>query len=260
MRPVDIVVVSDVHLGTPGCRAAELNAYLKSVRPERLVLCGDIVDFWEFKKGYWPASHMKVVRRILKIAMSGVPVHFITGNHDEALRSYSPFALGELQLCDDLALELDGKRTWFVHGDLVDRTLGTSRLAAWLGALAYDTLSMATNRSNTVRRWFGFRPWTNPTGVFKRTLAASHIDRFERAMVREASERGYRTVICGHIHVPRRRELDDVTYLNSGDWVDSLSALEYLAGAWSVVRFDELVAKGEVESPGPHLTDTAAVA
>jgi len=257
-RSVDIVVISDVHLGTSACKAAELNAYLKSIDPARVVLCGDIMDFWEFKKGWWPASHTKVVRRILKFATNGVPVHYITGNHDEALRKYAPFLLGDLRLSDELQLELDGCKTWFIHGDQVDRRIGTSWLLTLLGTWSYDGVTWATDRLNALRDFLGLPLIINPTARFKRTWAAGHITRFERAMARLAQENDQHAVVCGHIHVAANKELEGLTYLNSGDWVDSLTALEYRDKRWEVVRYSELVADGLIEPPA-GLNDTVAI-
>lgn len=257
-RPVDLVVISDVHLGTSSCRAAELNAYLKSVTPKRLVLLGDIIDFWEFRKGWWPAAHTKVVRRILKFATNGVPVHYVTGNHDEALRRYAPFALGDLQLSDELELELGGRRTWFIHGHQADRRIGTARLLAWLGCQCYDGITAAANRLNAVRGWCGLPPITDPVRPLKRTLAAGHIARYEEAVAAMAAERGIASVVCGHIHVPRERAIGGIAYRNTGDWVESLSALEWGAGGWLPVRYAELAAQGLLAPPA-DLGDTAAV-
>ncbi|MCB0768738.1 MAG: UDP-2,3-diacylglucosamine diphosphatase, partial [Flavobacteriales bacterium] len=121
-RPIDILVISDLHLGTYGCRAKELLAYLRSVKPAMVVLNGDIIDIWQFKKRYFPSSHMEVVKTILKLA-SKVPVYYLTGNHDEALRRYSPARLGNLRLADKLVTVIDGRTYWFFHGDLFDATM-----------------------------------------------------------------------------------------------------------------------------------------
>src|SRR5436190_799460 len=118
-RKIDILVLSDLHLGTYGCRARELAEYLRGIKPGMVILNGDIIDIWQFKKSYFPKSHMRVVKRLLKLATK-VPVYYITGNHDEALRRYSPAVLGGLQLVDRLDLEVDGERYWFFHGDIFD--------------------------------------------------------------------------------------------------------------------------------------------
>jgi UDP-2,3-diacylglucosamine pyrophosphatase LpxH len=257
-RPVDLVVISDVHLGTSACKAAELNAYLKSIDPGRVVLGGDIIDFWEFKKGWWPTAHTKVVRRLLKFATNGIPVHYITGNHDEALRRYAPFLLGDLRLSDELRLDLDGCPTWFIHGDQVDRRIGTSWLLTRLGTWSYDGMTWLTDRINQLRGHLGLPLIIDPTARFKRTWAAGHITRFERAIAAFANDEGQPAVVCGHIHVAADKTLDGVHYLNSGDWVDSLTALEYRDRRWQVVRYSELVAEGLVEPPA-SLNDTVPV-
>lgn len=256
-RNLDLVVVSDVHLGTPGSRAAELNAYLKSIAPRRLVLCGDIIDIWEFRKKFWPQAHFKVLRRVLKLAVDGVPVHYLTGNHDQALRRYGELVLGPVHLAEDLVLEVAGRKVWFSHGDLADRRLGTSRLLAWLGSHCYDAVTNLAIRANWLRSRLGLAPFLDPTARFKATWAAGHIARFESAMAALARDRGHDEVVCGHIHVPRQRELDGIIYRNCGDWVDSLSALECDGGVWRLVRFQQLVDDGLLEPP--TLAETVAV-
>ncbi len=261
-RHVDVVVISDVHLGTAACRANELNAYLKSIEPGMVVLNGDIVDLWDFRKGFWPEAHTKVVRRILKFAAQGVPVHYITGNHDGALRRYSALALGSINLVDRLDLVIDGKRHWFLHGDAFDLSLGTPRLTGWIGTLAYDAVVSIGVGLNIMRRWFGLRQ-VSLAQACKRGVPAArkHITRFEDFCVDTAAARGFDVIVTGHIHVPRIRTQPaggrEVTYLNSGDWVDSLSALEFADGAWSLVTWNELLATGMVKPPG--LDETLAV-
>ncbi|GDY11790.1 UDP-2,3-diacylglucosamine hydrolase [Planctomycetota bacterium] len=261
-RRCRVVVVSDVHLGTAGCRAGELNSYLKSVEPEQLILLGDIVDLWYFRKGAWSESQTKVVRRVLKFATRGIPVHYVTGNHDEALRRFTELCLGELHLIDKMELNLDGKRTWFIHGDAFDLIVGTPRWLAWIGGLSYEGLEWLGGWVNSLRRLFGL-PRVSLANVFKRNLpaAARHIAKFEDAVIRSAAERGVDAVVCGHLHVPANREAQyagkTVRYLNSGDWVDSCSALEYRDGAWHLVRFADLLDAGQVETP--KLDDTVPV-
>lgn len=258
-RHVDVVVISDVHLGTSASRAAELNAYLKSVEPGTLVLNGDIVDLWDFRKGYWPEAHTKVIRRILKLAVDGVPVHYITGNHDGALRRYTSLCLGSVNLVDRLELDLGGRRHWFLHGDAFDLALGTGRVLGWLGTLGYDGLVTLGTGVNAVRRACGFDR-VSLANTFKRNLPAArnHIARYEDCCLRAAAARGYDAVVTGHIHMPsmfsRQVAGREVSYLNSGDWVDSLSALEYANGQWSIVRWHSLLEQGLVSAP--HLEDT----
>ena len=149
-RPVDIVVISDVHLGTYGCRAKELLKYLKSVQPGMLILNGDIIDMWQFSKRYFPENHLKVIRRILKYVTADVPVYYLTGNHDEMLRKFADFDLGSLKLCNKLVLELDGKKAWIFHGDVFDVTMQYSKFLAKLGAVGYDTLILINTFINFI--------------------------------------------------------------------------------------------------------------
>ncbi len=261
-RHVDVVVISDLHLGTAACRAAELNAYLKSVEPGMVVLNGDIVDLWDFRKGFWPEAHTKVVRRILKFAAQGIPVHYVTGNHDGALRRYSALALGSINLVDRLDLVIGGKRHWFLHGDAFDLALGTSRVTGWIGTIAYDAIASISVGLNAVGCRIGLRP-VPLASMCKRGVPAArrHIARFEEFCLKAAASRGFDVVVAGHIHVPcvRTRTIEgrETTYLNSGDWVDSLSALEYADGAWKLVTYAGLAEAGLVKQTG--LDDTVAV-
>jgi UDP-2,3-diacylglucosamine pyrophosphatase LpxH len=261
-RHVDVVVISDVHLGTSASRAAELNAYLKTIQPGMLILNGDIVDLWDFRKGYWPEAHTKVIRRILKLAVDGVPVHYITGNHDGALRRYTALCLGAVNLIDRLELDLGGRRHWFLHGDAFDLALGTGRMLSWVGAKSYDSLVTLGTAVNAVRRICGLDR-VSIANAFKNNLPAArgHINRYVDCCLHAAAARGYDAVVTGHIHVPNMvsRTINgrEVTYLNSGDWIDSLSALEYANGQWSIVRWNDLIAQGLVSSP--HLEDTVGI-
>src|SRR5260370_23279275 len=149
-REVDIVVISDVHLGTYGCHAKELLKYLKSIKPKILILNGDIIDIWQFSKSYWPEPHMKVVRRILKFVTEGIPVYYLAGNHDEMLRKFADFKLGSFQLLNKIVLKIDGKKAWIFHGDVFDVTMQHSKWLAKLGAVGYDTLILI----NSFVNWF----------------------------------------------------------------------------------------------------------
>ena len=260
-RPLDLLVLSDIHLGYRGCRADELLAYLKTVEPKRVVLNGDIIDIWQFSKSFWPESHLKVLRRLLKFAQRGTPVHYVTGNHDEALRRYTLFILGHVELVDRLELDIDGRRTWFLHGDAFDALIATPRWLQWIGTLSYDGISFVSAWLNRLRSWFGL-PGISPARYFKENLASAgrHIARFEEVCARMAAERGCDTVVCGHIHaankrlyqVPQGSDVKEVLYLNSGDWVESCTALEYADGQWSVMHLSglELATTAALEETG----------
>lgn len=237
IRSVDLAVLSDIHLGTRHCRAEALLAYLEQLDPRRLVLNGDIIDFWHMGRR-WPAAHVAVAQRLLRFAKEGVEVHLLTGNHDDVLRRFVPHVLGHIRLDDHLELDLDGRRTLFVHGDLADGSHSTSAAVRWVGGQAYDGIMALDSLVNRARTWLGYDRVSLLAQVKERLpIAASHIARYEAACAAYALARGCTAVVCGHIHLPRMREIMvgevSVQYLNSGDWVEHCTALEY-HGGWSV--------------------------
>lgn len=243
-RIVDVVVISDVHLGTYGCHAKELVSYLKSIAPKRLILNGDIIDAWQFSKSYWPKSHTKVLRAILKFVSEGVPVDYLTGNHDELLRRFTDFNLGTLRIDNKLVLPLNEReKAWLFHGDVFDVTMQYSKWLARLGAIGYDALILLNSGVNWLLTKCGREKMS-----FSRRIkagiknAVKFINTFELTAAQLAIEKGYDYVICGHIHQPEIRRIDTdmgtVTYLNSGDWVENLTALEYTDGRWQIFRYN----------------------
>lgn len=162
-RNVDLVVLSDVHLGTFGCHAKELFNYLSSIHPKTLVLNGDIIDIWQFRKSYFPKSHLKVVKKIIDLAAKGTQVYYITGNHDEMLRKFSDYTLGPISLVDKLVLELDGKKAWIFHGDVFDASVQHSKWIAKLGGWGYDLLIIL----NRIVNW-GWTKWVKDLILFQK--------------------------------------------------------------------------------------------
>ena len=244
-RSVEMVVISDVHLGTFGCHATELVQYLRSIQPETLVLNGDIVDIWQFNKRYFPQSHMQVIKEIFSLLSLGTKVVYITGNHDEIMRRYSDLTIGQLQLTDKWVLELDGKKIWIFHGDVFDRTTkGSAKIIAKLGGYGYDLLILINRFINHLLQLIGRDKMSLSkkvkNGVKK---AVSWIGNFEQTAAELAIENGYEYVICGHIHQPQQRiiktEKGSVVYLNSGDWIENLTALEYDQCTWTIYQHDE---------------------
>lgn len=252
-REVDIAVISDVHLGTYGCHAKELLKYLKSIKPKMLVLNGDIIDIWQFSKRYWPETHMKVVRKLMKFVAEGVPVYYLTGNHDELLRKFADMNLGAFHLQNKLVIELDGKKAWFFHGDIFDVTMQHSKWLAKMGAVGYDTLILINSLVNWGLELIGREKMSFSKKIkaaFKD--AVKFINSFETTAAELAVEKGYQYVICGHIHQPEMRNITtedgSVMYLNSGDWVENLTALEYKDKAWTIFKYDQKdFEKDEVE-------------
>ncbi len=241
-RKIDVAVISDVHLGTFGCHADELLAYLSSIQPNILVLNGDIIDAWQYSDQYFPAAHLKVLKKIIGMASSGVEVYYITGSHDEMIRKFSATIMGSFKIVDKLVLELDGKKAWFFHGNVFDVSIRNAKWLIQFGSFGYDLLI----RINRFAKWvflkmgkerysLSIKMKTNQESVLK------HCNAFERAVVDLAIENGYNYAICGYTHHPkkeiREHKNGQCTYLNSGDWVDSLTALEYSLKRWKIYRY-----------------------
>src|SRR2546421_11440016 len=232
-RSVDVVVISDVHLGTYGCRAKELLTYLKSISPSILILNGDIIDAWQFSKHYFPAAHVQVIREVMSMMGKGTRVFYITGNHDEIMRRYADIQVGNFTLTDKLVLEIDNKMTWIFHGDIFDNTTrGSAKTLAKLGSSGYALLILLNRCINYFLRLIG----KDRISFSKRIMesvnkAVSKINDFETTAAEIAIEKKYDYVICGHIHRPQMRSINNrngsVTYLNSGDWIEHLTSLEY---------------------------------
>jgi len=206
-RLLDLVVLSDIHLGTYGCHAAEVVSYLRSIQPKILVLNGDIIDIWQFRKHYFPASHMQVIKEIFSLMAKGTEVIYITGNHDETLRRYSGLQLGNLKLVDKLVIDIDGQKTWIFHGDVFDATTkGSAKLIAKLGGHGYDFLILMNRAINWVLRIFGKEKMSLSKRVKNSVKkAVAWIGNFEQTAAELAIENGYDNVICGHIHQPQIR-------------------------------------------------------
>lgn len=243
-REVDIVVLSDIHLGTYGCHAKELLQYLKSIKPKALVLNGDIIDIWQFSKRYWPATHMMVIKHLIGLVAKDVPVYFIPGNHDEMLRKFKDFQLGSLKITNKLSLKIDGSNVWIFHGDVFDVVMQHSKWLAKLGAIGYDTLILINRFVNFISEKLG-RGKVSLSKKIKNSVkgAVKFINNFESTVCNIAAENRYKYVICGHIHHPEIKtvvtENGAVVYMNSGDWIENLTALEYNDNKWSIYHYAE---------------------
>ncbi|MEZ4816051.1 MAG: UDP-2,3-diacylglucosamine diphosphatase [Bdellovibrionota bacterium] len=264
MRSPELVVISDLHLGTYGCHADELAAYLETVQPKTLVLNGDIIDFWYLNRRYWPKSHMRVLELIVSKASQGVLVYYLTGNHDDLLRRFSNLFLGNFSLVDKLVLSLNGKNYWFFHGDVLDATLDDvgffTRFLTRLGGWGYDRLILINRFINKVLYVLG-RSRVSLSKLVRANSkkAVDHLNRFESTLADLAVEKNYQGVICGHVHAPGIKELysqkhqKNVLYLNSGDWVEHLTALEFDNNVWSLLDFSqkpqEKTILPDIESP-----------
>ncbi len=233
------VWVSDVHLGTRGCKAEMLVDFLRSIECDTLYLVGDIVDGWRLRKGwYWPDAHNEVVRRILKMAHRGTRVVFIVGNHDEMLREYAGFSFGGVELANEaIHSTADGRRLLVTHGDSFDSVVLYARWLAFLGDQAYSLLLRANIVFNTVRRWLKLPYWSLSAYLKRRVKnAVQYVCKYEDVLAHEAATRGFDGIVCGHIHCAEIREIGAITYYNDGDWVESCTALvEDRSGALRIV-------------------------
>jgi UDP-2,3-diacylglucosamine pyrophosphatase LpxH len=243
-REVELVILSDIHLGTYGCHAEDLLRYLKTIRPKKLILNGDIIDMWQFSKRYWPKSHMQVVKHITGLLAKNTKIIYLTGNHDEMLRKFANFRIGSFQIDNKVVLRLNGKRAWIFHGDVFDVTMQYSKWLAKLGAIGYDTLILI----NTLVNWIMVKLGREKISLSKRVKdsvksAVKFINDFEVTAADIAIENQYDYVICGHIHHPEMKKITtekgEVIYLNSGDWIENLTSLEYDAGQWRIYRYSE---------------------
>ncbi len=256
-RQIDVLILSDIHLGARGCEAVCLLKYLKSVDPKLLVLNGDIIDIWQFSTAYFPAAHWAVIREFIDIAAS-VPVYYLPGNHDDSLRRLLPFKFGNIKLENKLLLELDGKLVWIFHGDIYDGSITHGRWMAKIAGRCYDSIIVFNRFINRIRKKFGLKP-THFSKKLKSSVksAVQKVSNFESKAIEVAIEKGYDYVACGHIHRPQIREAENdkgkVTYLNSGDWMENMTALEYSEGNWNIYTYNE------ADFVGIEFEDTAKV-
>ena len=243
-RAVDLVIISDVHLGAFGCHAKELLIYLRSIKPKTLILNGDIIDIWQFRKRYFPKSHLMVIRYLTGLIAKGTRVIYITGNHDELMRKFVNFNMGSFKLVNKMLLDLQGQKAWIFHGDVFDITMQHSKWLAKFGSIGYDLLILLNSFANFILTRLG-RSKISFSQRIKHSVkrAVSYVNKFEETAAGIAISKGYAFVICGHIHQPEirtiRNQKGSVTYLNSGDWVENLSALEYHDGEWKIYRYRE---------------------
>lgn len=260
--------ISDVHLGTPGCKAEHLVDFLKHVECERLYLVGDIIDGWKLRSNwFWPQEHTNVVRNILTKAKRGTKVFYVTGNHDEFLRKFVGYRLeiGNIQVVNEMIhTTADGRRLLVTHGDFFDVI---TRYHKWV-ALAGDALYEATMRFNLhfnrARRLLGMRYWSlSAFAKDKVKTAVNIVSSFEEAVAHECKRRGLDGVVCGHIHHAEVRQINGVTYHNCGDWVESCTALgEDEHGRVEVIRWVNIdhLNEGPKVTPLRRLAATAKAA
>ena len=255
------VFISDLHLGTRGCKVELLAEFLRSVECGRLYLIGDIVDGWSLRKNwYWNQRHNEVVQRILAAADRGTQVTYVCGNHDEFLRRYLGMDLGGVSVVDEAERRTaDGRRLLVLHGDRFDVTIRNAKWLAHLGDHAYQLCLKLNDLVALLRRKLGYPYWSLSAWLkLKVKNAVSYINSFEEAVLDEARERGFDGAVCGHIHHATLREADGMLYANDGDWVESCTALvEHFDGRLEILRWADPARIAECTSGRRRRQDTA---
>jgi UDP-2,3-diacylglucosamine pyrophosphatase LpxH len=243
VREMEVAVISDLHLATYACKPKKVLKYLKSIIPKTLVLNGDIIDSWRFSRNYFPKNHLKVVRQIIKMIENGVQVYYVTGNHDEFLRTFTPMEMGNLKIVNQLVLDLNGLKTWIFHGDIFDINLRNNWMARY-GAALKGFLSVLNKILNQALRYFGKNEVILYKSIKYRLIRDKlNLSVTESKILNAAFVQGYQTVICGHTHVPKEKEVTlngkTIRYMNCGDWVEHFTAAEYCDGNWRLFYFNE---------------------
>ncbi|MBV5314748.1 MAG: UDP-2,3-diacylglucosamine diphosphatase [Prolixibacteraceae bacterium] len=259
IRKPDISVISDVHLATLASKAKPLLKYLKSIQPKTLVLNGDIIDSWRFSRNYFPKSHLKVIRQLVKMIERGVSVVYITGNHDDVFRKFNNTRLGNFSIVNQLELTINCQKVWIFHGDVFDNIIHHSPWLAKFGAAAYGFLTAFNNMLNRILRALGGEDMILYKSMKDRIIKEKKVlTNFEKAIANAALSKNVDLVICGHTHIPVDKtivtEQGQVRYINCGDWVEHFSAAECIDGIWSLNYYKtDSTEDEESESPGDEL-------
>ncbi|TAN37015.1 MAG: UDP-2,3-diacylglucosamine diphosphatase [Verrucomicrobia bacterium] len=237
--------ISDAHLGWRASQAAHLLDFLKQHDAEHWYLLGDMVDGWMLKRSWhWPQAHNDVVQKILRKVRKGARVDYIPGNHDEFLRGFIDLQFGGVTLLRDaMHTTADGRKLWVLHGDEFDSIVHYAPWLAFLGNNGYDAMILLGHQFNRLRRWCGRPEWSLSAYVKHRVKnIVKFVTDYEHALACEAQKRGADGVICGHIHKAEIRGFDGITYFNTGDWVESCTALvEHFDGRLELVRWRDAV-------------------
>lgn len=242
-RKLELAVVSDIHLGSLACHADELLAYLSSIKPQKLVLNGDIIDVLGLNKGYFPPSHMKVIKKIIAMTSQGTEVYYVADSYDKNMLKFSDISMGNLHVVDKLVLRLNGEKAWFFHGGIFDNSLKKITWLSKLGIKNYNHLV----KLNKLFNWIFFKTKRKRFSLSKNAKGntqdlIAYTSRFEKYVVDMAIHNNYDYAVCGHIHQSKKEiretKKGNCTYLNSGDWVESLTALEYSFKRWKIYKYD----------------------
>lgn len=237
------IILSDVHLGTPDCKIREVNHFLKHTTSQKLILNGDIIDGWQLRRGAkWTNQHTRFVRNVLKKSEKGrTRVVYLRGNHDDILGRFLPVSFGNLEVVEDHIHEGLNGRYLVLHGDIFDSVTKNFVILAHLGDVGYKFLMSLNRFYNKYRAWRG-KDYYSLSKVVKAKVksAVSSISNFETQIAALAKSKNCIGAICGHIHTPEIRMIDGINYLNSGDWVESLTAIvEHFDGRFELIRFED---------------------
>lgn len=260
MPKVRSVFLSDIHLGTRACQAESLLDFLREYSSEQTFLIGDIIDFWAMSRSIcWTPAQNTVVQKLLRRARHGERIVLVPGNHDEALRDYCGTVFGDIEVASELVHEtVDGRRFLLIHGDVFDQVTRHHRWVAILGDKAYELLVRLNAQLSWMRRKLGIPGYWSLAGYAKRKVktALNFIFDFEESAVHHARDRGLDGVICGHIHWATIREINGLTYINCGDWVDSCTAIvEHFDGRLELVAWGVRQAIPALAAPAPEAAE-----
>ncbi|MGH8021079.1 MAG: UDP-2,3-diacylglucosamine diphosphatase [Opitutaceae bacterium] len=235
------IILSDVHLGTPDCKIREINHFLKHTRAGKLILNGDIIDGWQLARGArWTKQHTKFIRHVLRrLEKNDTEVIYLRGNHDDILGRFLPLQFGNLKIVEDHIHETPGGRYLVLHGDIFDSVIKNFVGLAHLGDLGYKLLLRINRAYNRFRAWRGREYYSLSKAIKAKVKSAvSFVSQFEDRLAALARAKGCTGVICGHIHTPEIRMIGDIHYLNSGDWVESMTAIvEHFDGRFELIDF-----------------------
>lgn len=238
------IFISDVHLGTRGCKADRLNYFLKENTSENLFLIGDIIDGWRLsKRWHFPQEHTNIIRRILTNSKNNVNVYYIIGNHDEFARKFLSYDLkfGNIQVLNELRYDAaNGKTYLIIHGDQFDQLMFKAKWLMHLGDSAYNLMVWINMKMNGIRNMFGYDYWSLSKWLKQNTKQAlDYIYKFEEIAIEYCKKHNYDGIFCGHIHAPMIKDIDGIEYFNTGDWVEECTAIvEHFDGTFELINYD----------------------
>lgn len=257
------IFISDVHLGAPECKAAQAAHFLRNCKCEKLILNGDIIDAWALSRsGKWEKPHTHFIRTVLrKMEKEDTEVIYLRGNHDDVLGRFLPIVLDNLKIVEEHIHETPHGKYLVVHGDGFDHVTTNYKWLAHIGAIGYETLLKINRFYNAWRHWRGLEAFSFAKWIKARVKGAvSFVGKYEEQLQQLANYKGCQGIICGHIHTPADRQVGDVHYLNSGDWVESLTAVvEHLDRSFEVITYGDFCVRSNRKPKGMKLAQPEAV-